>query len=57
MKNEKELYMIPTAHSVRLMGRQQILQSSLAPAAIIGLDTTEDLDILDDDISNWGGVI
>ena len=52
MKQEKELYMSPEAESVSLIGPQQILAGSNN----VDLNT-EDLIILPDDLSNWGGLI
>ena len=52
MKENKELYLAPTAESVKLMGSQQILAASET------LDSNiESMEILDDDLVNWGGLI
>ncbi|MBO5595205.1 MAG: hypothetical protein J5917_00325 [Bacteroidales bacterium] len=52
MKTEKELYLAPTAETLKLMGPQQILAGST------GLESNVDpLDILSDDFMNWGGLI
>lgn len=52
MKTEKERYLAPEVESLHLMGAQQVLAGSDT------LDSTiESMDILGDDLVNWGGLI